>query len=60
MGEIVVEWMESDRSPLQPVVSVMDNARCHGGVVEECIVRNGFRYLKQYLAVQDQPHRTFL
>ena len=24
----------------------MDNARCHGAAVQECIVRNGYRYLK--------------
>lgn len=24
----------------------MDNAQCHGLAVQECIVRNGYRYLK--------------
>ena len=52
-GEIIVEWMESNLFPLcrrvfplQPVIIVMDNARCHGSLVESCILRNGFRYLK--------------
>ena len=52
-SETVVKWMESSLFPLcrrvfplQTVVIVMDNAGCHGSLVEGCIVRNGFRYLK--------------
>ena len=52
-SETVVEWMESNlfplcgrTFPLQTVVVVTDNARCHGSLVENCVTRNGFRYLK--------------
>ena len=52
-SELIVEWMETNLFPLirkvferAPVVIVMDNARCHGAAVQECIVRNGYRYLK--------------
>ena len=51
-SELIVEWMETSLLPLirrafegSPVAVVMDNARCHGAAVQECIVRNGYRYL---------------
>ena len=28
------------------MVFVMDNAKCHGNAVEECIATNGYRFLK--------------
>ena len=52
-SELIVEWMETSLLPLirrafegSPVAVVMDNARRHGAAVQECIVRNGYRYLK--------------
>lgn len=51
-SELIVEWMETSLLPLirrafegSPVAVAMDNARCHGAAVQECIVRNGYRYL---------------
>ena len=52
-SDIIVEWLTRNLIPLckrvygtRPVVFVTDNAQCRGNAVEECIVINGYRFLK--------------